>query len=97
MLELYRIFFLTFNIVLLYKYPILQSLLNLMVLLIYDYNLIRYSKRTQSFFFLYNFILGPNKIWYINIFLIVIECSLTLIFSTPVIFAYLDKIGFFFL
>ena len=42
LVELARIFFITLNIVLLYKYPLTQSILNVIVLVIYDYNLIRY-------------------------------------------------------
>ena len=43
LVELARIFLITLNIVLLYKYPLTQSILNVIVLVIYDYNLIRYS------------------------------------------------------
>ena len=42
MVELARIFFLTLNIVLLHSYPITQSTLNVFILVIYDYNLMRY-------------------------------------------------------
>ena len=46
--------------------------------MIYDYNLIRYL---------------PNKVWFINIFLILNESCITFMFSTAVVFAYLDKIS----
>ena len=42
LVELARIFFITFNIALLHKYPITQTILNAVTLLIYDYNLICY-------------------------------------------------------
>ena len=88
LVELGRIFLITLNIVLLYKYPLTQSILNVIVLLIYDFNLIRYSK----LFFCIFYPIGPNKAWYMNIFLIVNECSVTAMFSTALCFAYLDKI-----
>ena len=49
LVELARIFFITLNIVLLHKYPITQSIFNLIVILIYDYNLICYC----SFYYYY--------------------------------------------
>ena len=51
LVDLARIFFLTFNIVLLHSYPITQSILNFVVLVLYDYNLIRYSLIVFLFIF----------------------------------------------
>ena len=42
LVELARIFSLTLNTVSLHNYPITQSILNVLIFLIYDYNLIRY-------------------------------------------------------
>ena len=90
LVELARIFLLTFDIVILYKFPILQSIINLFVLLIYDFNLVRYCKH----FLFINKLIVPNKTWYINIFLIANEICVTSIFGTAVIFAYLDKMSY---
>ena len=35
----------------------------------------------------------PNKTWYTNIFLIINETCISIMFFTVILFAYLDKIG----
>eukprot|EP00828_Plagiopyla_frontata_P007102 TRINITY_DN1326_c0_g1_i3.p1 TRINITY_DN1326_c0_g1~~TRINITY_DN1326_c0_g1_i3.p1 ORF type:complete len:398 (+),score=29.29 TRINITY_DN1326_c0_g1_i3:828-2021(+) len=77
LIELGRIFILTFNIVVFYRTPIVQSILNFMTLAIYDYFLAFYL---------------PNVTWYTNIFLIINESCILIMFLTTILFAILDKL-----
>ena len=45
------------------------------------------------YFYLIHFFTVPNKTWYINLFLLVNETCVTLIFSTSIIFSVLDKLS----
>ena len=46
-----------------------------------------------KFIYYYFLSIVPKKAWYMNIFLIINECCITALFSTAIIFAYLDKIS----
>eukprot|EP00828_Plagiopyla_frontata_P045219 TRINITY_DN7673_c0_g1_i3.p1 TRINITY_DN7673_c0_g1~~TRINITY_DN7673_c0_g1_i3.p1 ORF type:complete len:422 (+),score=49.48 TRINITY_DN7673_c0_g1_i3:59-1324(+) len=77
MIDIIRLAVLTFSIVLLQQLPILQSCLNLFVLMIYDYLLIAYR---------------PNKDKIANFFLALNEVCIAIMYSTAIIFALLDRL-----
>ena len=86
-----RLQIIAFNNALFHKNPILQSILNWLVMLVF---LVLAIVLSIFYFLYYSIKTGPNKIWFCNIFLIINEICLLVIYTIVTIFAFYDAFGF---